>query len=255
MNSPLKWAGGKRWQVDMIAALWDRYDAEDHRLVEPFCGGCSIALGIGTDTALLNDTNPWLINFWQELQTAGAIDVADLPDTYYRNRERFNALTLPKDALDAARLFWYLNQRSFNGLWRVNKDGLFNTPARPGGLKPPVPNCYLEVEAGWHFTCADFELIELQDGDFVYADPPYDDGFTSYGGTRFDWEDQIRLAMWLSTHNGPVVIMNKATPRVQQLYLSLGFQIELIDAPQRMHHSRGRSGDVLEVMATNSVIR
>jgi hypothetical protein len=58
--------------------------------------------------------------------------------------------------------------------------------------------------------------------------------------------------MWLSVHDGPVIAMNKGTRRMIHLYESLGFSIELIDAPQRMRHAQGKSGETLEMMATKS---
>src|ERR1041384_6836000 len=63
---PLKWAGGKRWQIPRLLAYWG---SEQHRtLVEPFCGGLAVALGLMPTRALLNDINPHLINFYEWLK-------------------------------------------------------------------------------------------------------------------------------------------------------------------------------------------
>lgn len=56
LTPPLKWAGGKRWLVPRLARLWLPYSA-NHRLVEPFVGGMSVALGLQPRQALLNDVN------------------------------------------------------------------------------------------------------------------------------------------------------------------------------------------------------
>src|SRR5437879_13449869 len=59
---PLKWAGGKRWQLPHVRKFWE---GESHRrLVEPFCGGLAVALGLKPQRALLNDINPHLFNFY-----------------------------------------------------------------------------------------------------------------------------------------------------------------------------------------------
>ena len=62
---PLKWAGGKRWQVKHVLPYWER---PHRRLVEPFAGGLAVAFRLGPRRALLNDVNPHLINFYQWLK-------------------------------------------------------------------------------------------------------------------------------------------------------------------------------------------
>src|SRR5215510_7130262 len=64
---PLKWAGGKRWQLRYLEPLWK--PNAHRRLVEPFCGGLAVALGLKPVRALLNDVNPHLINFYGQLKT------------------------------------------------------------------------------------------------------------------------------------------------------------------------------------------
>ena len=56
LKPPLKWAGGKRWQVPYLYPLWEQHS--DCRLVEPFCGGLAVTLGLRPKQALLNDVNP-----------------------------------------------------------------------------------------------------------------------------------------------------------------------------------------------------
>src|SRR5262245_35357627 len=50
LRPPLKWAGGKRWQVQHLRKYWDAY--KNRRLVEPFCGGLAVTLGLNPDAAL-----------------------------------------------------------------------------------------------------------------------------------------------------------------------------------------------------------
>jgi len=68
VRPPLKWAGGKRWQVLHLRPFWEPESAR--RLVEPFCGGLAVALGLRPERALLNDVNPHLINFYRHLKPA-----------------------------------------------------------------------------------------------------------------------------------------------------------------------------------------
>src|SRR5581483_7002706 len=66
IRPPLKWAGGKRWQVPHLKPLWESHS--HRRLVEPFCGGLAVTLGLMPERALLNDANPHLINFYSWLR-------------------------------------------------------------------------------------------------------------------------------------------------------------------------------------------
>src|ERR1043166_8858989 len=92
LRPPLKWAGGKRWQVPHIRPLWKPH--AHRRLVEPFCGGLAVALGLLPERALLNDANPHLINFYRwlkkGLQTNLEMENRERP--FYRHRTRFNEL-------------------------------------------------------------------------------------------------------------------------------------------------------------------
>src|SRR2546421_12018514 len=89
---PLKWAGGKRWQIPHLRQYWER---EHHRrLVEPFCGGLAVALGLMPKRALLNDANPHLINFYAWLKRGLRIsyEMRYYEALFYRNGARFNEL-------------------------------------------------------------------------------------------------------------------------------------------------------------------
>src|SRR5437773_11899975 len=63
---PLKWAGGKRWQLPYLRPLWENHT--ERRLVEPFCGGLAVTLGLQPSRALLNDANTHVIDFYQWLK-------------------------------------------------------------------------------------------------------------------------------------------------------------------------------------------
>lgn len=93
---------------------------------------------------------------------------------------------------------------------------------------------YREAFRGWMFTCMDFEQLELEPHDFVYADPPYDVQFTQYSKGGFDWDEQQRAAEWLSGHKGPVILSNQATPRIVKLYRDLRFDLTFLNAPRRI---------------------
>jgi DNA adenine methylase len=256
LRPPLKWAGGKRWQIPHLRPLWRAHSRS--RLVEPFCGGLSVALGLKPGTALLNDANPHLVNFYVWLQRGLSIRLPMENDEqlFYRHRARFNDLLANGDGQseEAAALFYYLNRTGFNGLCRFNRSGLFNVPfgryTRIRYTRDFTP--YRQALSGWTFTSADVEALPLCPGDFVYADPPYDVQFTQYAKSGFTWRDQERTAQWLSGHDGPVIVVNQATERTERLYRSLGFDVRFLKAPRRISCTGDRT-PAREIMGTRNL--
>jgi DNA adenine methylase len=256
MAPPLKWAGGKRWLVPILAPLWARY--RDRRLVEPFCGGLAVALGLRPTLAMLNDINGAVIHFYRHLQAGLDIDIPMENDDalYYAHRARFNTLIQSGagDSREAASLFYYLNRTGYNGLCRFNSRGEFNVPfgkyktiRYERDFEP-----YRSILAAWTFTIGAFERIELHTGDFVYADPPYDVEFVHYAKEPFGWAEQVRLVDWLLAHDGPVALSNQATPRIVALYEKAGFSLMFMDAPRRIN-STGDRTPAREVLALRGI--
>ena len=256
LRPPLKWAGGKRWQVPHLRPLWEAHRRS--RLVEPFCGGLAVTLGLLPERALLNDANPHLINFYRWLQKGLKTDLKmeNNERLFYRQRTHFNELVASgqEDTAEGAALFYYLNRTGFNGLCRFNSKGEFNVPfgryVRIGYTHDFTP--YKDAFHDWTFTDADFESIRLARTDFVYADPPYDVEFTTYSKGGFSWDDQVRTAEWLARHKGPVILVNQATPRIRELYGNLGYGIGLLDAPRRISCNGDRT-PAQEILATRNV--
>lgn len=256
LRPPLKWAGGKRWQVPHLRPLWKAHSRS--RLVEPFCGGLAVAFGLKPSTALLNDANEHLVNFYGWLQRGLSIKIPMENDEalFYRHRDRFNSLLAAGDGQseEAAALFYYLNRTGFNGLCRFNRRGLFNVPfgryARIRYTRDFL--LYREALADWTFTSGDVEALPLRPGDFVYADPPYDVQFTQYATSGFTWRDQERTARWLARHDGPVILVNQATDRMERLYRSLGFDVRFLKAPRRISCTGDRT-PAREIIGTRNL--
>ena len=252
---PLKWAGGKRWLVPTLKDVLRGRPFQ--RLVEPFVGGMAVTLALAPRRALLSDANPHLINFYQWLQRGLNIERARVPlendsTVYYANRSRFNSLVNGggHSSEEAAALFYYLNRTAFNGLCRFNRRGEFNVPFgkyRSISYRRDFAG-YNEALAPYIFRSGDFSDVSVRDGDFVYADPPYDVEFTSYSSDGFGWPDQVRLAEWLARQEAPVIASNQATVRVIELYGDLGFAVKTLTAPRRISCD-GNRDDALEILA------
>jgi DNA adenine methylase len=257
MSPPLKWAGGKRWQVAHLLPLWKPH--AKRRLVEPFAGGLAVTLGLSPERALLNDVNPHLVNFYRWLKKGLVInlEMANDEDLFYRHRDRFNDLVKHGhgDSADSAALFYYLNRTGYNGLCRFNAKGGFNVPF--GSYKTITYTrdftAYRDVFEDWHFTLGDFEAIPLEPGDFVYADPPYDVDFTAYSRGGFSWDDQVRTAEWLAKHKGPVILVNQATDRIEELYRKLGYDVRFLQARRNINSKGSGRKPVNEILGTRNL--
>jgi DNA adenine methylase len=253
---PLKWAGGKRWQLPHLMPLWAPH--RHRRLVEPFCGGLAVTLGLSPRRSILNDINPHLISFYSWLRRGLTITIPLENDeaVFYAHRKRFNELLAAGQgtSAEAASLFYFLNRTGFNGLCRFNRSGEFNVPFGSHSKISYTRDFerYRAPFADWDFTAGDFEEIPLERTDFVYADPPYDVDFRQYSQGGFPWEDQERAARWLARHRGPVILVNQATKRIASLYQALGYSIGFLDAPRRISCTGDRT-PAREVVATRNL--
>lgn len=218
----------------------------------------SIALGFQPQRAYLADINEHLINFHQWLQRGLVAEVEFIHEetAFYEVRTRFNDLIRQQQQLsaEAASLFYYLNRTCFNGLCRFNKKNEFNVPF---GRYKTINytrdfTAYQAPLAAWQVVHHSFEHTPVQEGDFVYADPPYDTPFSQYAKEDFTWADQEKLARWLSSFGGPVVATNQATPRILELYQDAGFQIQILAAPRRISCTGDRT-PAQEILATKNL--
>jgi DNA adenine methylase len=217
--------------------------------VEPFVGGMAVALGLMPEAAYLSDINPHLINFYRHLQEGLIVGervrkLMDAPpeereEYFYEARRLFNKVIAEgSDNRLAAELFYYLNRTCFNGLCRFNNKGEFNVPfgryKTINYIKDFTPHKSLLDSRSWDIKPGSYENIEIQENDFVYADPPYHVEFTKYAKEDFTLTHQEELADWLSRLDVPVVASNQATERMKALYQSRGFHVETLPAPRRI---------------------
>ena len=135
--------------------------------------------------------------------------------------------------------FLYLIATSFNGIYRVNKQGKYNVPY---GKKEVTLNCQRIFDVGSklngvNITCQDFAAIQpnLVAGDLVFLDPPYtvskeDTGIVGYNSTWISLDDQRRLAQLIDHINnvGAYYIMtNAAHPTILEIFEGRGRMITL----------------------------
>jgi DNA adenine methylase len=200
----LRWAGSKRKLVPKLLPFWG---ASHSRYVEPFAGSAALFYAIAPKRALLSDINSELIQALSIVRDhpAEVYNRLKALPTGKRSYYRLRALsTSEMSEVSKAARFLFLNRFCFNGLYRTNLAGSFNVPYSPSGTGG-VPAWYQFHASARQLQSAvirqgDFAHIlseEVQDGDFVYLDPPYAVAnrriFRQYGPQTFGLDDLERL--------------------------------------------------------------
>ena len=131
----LKWAGGKS---QLLGEILPRMPKNFNKYIEPFFGSGAVYFAIAPHRAVIADSNPELINLYKAIATDVEKIIAIL-SSYENTKERFYTVRAidwkEMDQLEAAARTIYLNKTCFNGLYRVNRKGLYNVP--PGKYKNP----------------------------------------------------------------------------------------------------------------------
>lgn len=266
----LKWAGGKYGQPTIYTRITELYTPfrNTHLWIEPFCGALGLTHRIQPANALLSDSNHHLIRFHKAIQRNVDFSYQTwmVGTPYNELRALLNDQITGVDKLADpcfAACFYQVNRRSFNGLWRLNKQGLFNVPEGRNSKKEPIVapfpdvNPYAELMQRWLFKCCDWQhqlAIEWngkpanQEPRFIVCDPPYDDGFVAYTDVSFSWWRQAQLAEWAAASPHPVILLNKATDRIVALYEKMNFTVEVVSA-RRSISCNGDRQRVDEVIA------
>lgn len=271
MSPFVKWAGGK---TQLFDKLKERAPAAFGTYYEPFVGGGAFLLGLQPGRAVINDVNEQLLNTYVQLKidaeaviaAVGTYDAAVCEADYYRSvREAYNRKIAARelDAECAAMMIW-INKHCFNGLYRVNSQGLFNVPYnnKNGGSSIDAENLRaigryfrereIEIRRGdFEAACAD-----VKSGDFVYFDSPYvpvseTANFTAYAKDGFSPCDHRRLAELfrrLDSMGVYVMLSNHDVPLVRELYR--GFSIEAVDVRRSINRDASKRVGK-EVIITN----
>ncbi|SHJ93034.1 DNA adenine methylase [Paramaledivibacter caminithermalis] len=266
----LKWVGGKR---QLLPEIRKYVPKKITTYCEPFVGGGAVLFDIQPEKAIINDINSELINLYEVIRDDVDLLINDLKkhkneqDYFYKVREMdrdsdvYNNMT----KIERASRIHYLNKTCYNGLFRVNQAGQFNSPF--GRYKNP--NIINEItlkavskyfnDANITFKCGDFEksIKGIRKGSFVYFDPPYDpvsdsSNFTGYAKGGFGRSEQVRLKKLCDKLNNrgiKFLLSNSATDFIMDLYKD--YNIEIIKAKRAINSNGKKRGEVDEVLVRN----
>ena len=270
MAPVLKWVGGKRQLLETIAPLIPKRIGT---YCEPFLGGGAVLFSLQPSRAIVNDLNGDLITVYEVIRDDVDALIASLeqhintPEYFYsvrdldRDKEVYKSLSKTEKA---SRLI-YLNKTCYNGLFRVNSSGEFNSPfghyKNPNIVNEPVLRAVSKYFNSSRITFyhEDFEsvLSKLKKGAFVYLDPPYDPvsdtaSFTGYNKGGFDRSEQIRLKACcdeLTNRGIRFLLSNSSTNFIKDLYT--GYKIDIVQAKRAINSDATKRGAIEEVLIRN----
>lgn len=288
----LKWAGGKGQLLSQIQELYPFEDMKIKRYAEPFIGGGAVLFDILSkyelDEVYISDINAELINTYRAIRDDVdglinflkpmeekfiPIEIEERKEYFYKQRDRFNELKgMENNNVDfeKAALMIFLNKTCFNGLYRVNKKGLFNVPM--GGYKKPIICDEKNLRAvserlqNVNIVHGDYKQSEsfIDSNTFVYFDPPYrpiteSASFTAYTEYDFNDKEQIELAEFVNKINdkGAKIVVSNSDPKntdenddfFDEIYSS--HSIKRVDASRMINSNGAKRGKIKELLISN----
>lgn len=286
----LKWAGGKGQLLEKIERYYPFEKNSINKYAEPFVGGGAVLFDIlnkfNLEEIYISDVNSCLINTYiiirDELdfliENLVKIESEYIPlnennrkKYYLKKRLDFNELIIDeKYNVDMASLMIFLNKTCFNGLYRVNRKGLFNVPH--GKYKNPKildkKNLKIVSEKLQKVKIFNEDFIKseifIDEKTFVYLDPPYKPlsltaNFISYSQKIFDDNSQIELASYIKriAKKGAKFLLSNSDPKntdkndefFDNLYSD--FTINRVKATRMINSQASNRGEIKELLISN----
>lgn len=270
----LKWVGGKRQLLKEILPL---IPADISTYYEPFVGGAAVLFALQPKKAIINDYNIELINVYRVIMDNpdNLIEILEkheknnCSEYFYKIREvdRTSEYKNLTDVERAARII-YLNKTCFNGLYRVNQAGQFNSPygkyKNPNIVNSPVIKALHDYLSNNNITITSgdykepLKKIRANTKSFVYLDPPYyplssSSSFTGYTDNGFGEEQQIELkneCLKLNRKGIKFLLSNSSCEFIEELYKD-DFNIKVIKAKRVLNSDGNKRGEIDELLISN----
>jgi DNA adenine methylase len=272
----VKWAGGKS---QLLSELDSMIPTKFNRYFEPFLGGGAMFFHLISDrntrfSTYLSDINEELITAYKVVKN----NVSELIQILKRHRTEYNRNPSkyyyklrdeikPRTEIDRTARFIALNKTCFNGLYRVNRSGIFNVPM--GRYKNPlicdasnlenISKAFRYSKAAINVNDYKSALLKAEKDDFIYLDPPYHPtsrtaNFTSYSDSGFGDDDQLELSEIFAELNDKkckVLLSNSDTPLIRKLYSDFSSRIKEVNVSRVINCKASRRLGHKELLISN----
>lgn len=260
----LRWAGGKKWLLPYLHQFVDmrKYKA----YYEPFLGGGSVFFELNPCAkAFLSDANEDLINTYKCVKD-NPREVWSILSTYRNNEQEYYRIRsqAPTSNIERAARFIYLNHTSYNGLYRVNREGKYNVPYGKRKNAPYSQDGILSASEKLRnavLSSSDFadHLKTVDKYDLVYLDPPYvvtkeENCFIRYNKHLFSIEDQERLSSSIDKikNAGAFYILSNAKHEtIREIFEKKDDTIIILNRNSLIGGSKAYRGRMEEYLFTN----
>lgn len=287
----IKWVGGKTQLIEQLDALLpsDFGSWNDVTYIEPFVGGGAMLFHMlqkypNIQHAIINDINSDLTTCYKTvrdnpkelIESMQDIEKAYLTlsseearkDFFMAVRNRYNEKNL--EPIENTTKFFFLNRTCFNGLYRVNKKGLFNVPfgkyTNPTICNPDTIMQDSELLQRVEILNADFESTfdYAQGNTLFYFDPPYrplsdTSSFNDYAKEAFNDDAQIRLKEYCDKVNnaGYKFMLSNSDSKGKNEednffdHLYRTYKIERVLASRNINSNPSKRGKLTEILVHN----
>ncbi len=282
----VKWVGGKTQLIDQLEALlpadFDKW--ENVTYIEPFVGGGAMLFYMlqahpNIKLAIINDINEDLTTCYKVVKNnpdALVESLKEIQKEYYslnteefrrqyflQMRDEFNTKML--EPIRNTALFFFLNRTCFNGLYRVNKSGLFNVPF--GKYETPTICDQVTIYADSKLL----QNVEILTGDYqqtlekatgntlFYFDPPYrplskTSSFNDYVKEPFNDFAQRRLKEFCDQVQMAGYKFMLSNSDCKDMFfddLYLQYNIERVWASRNVNANASKRGKLQEILVRN----
>ena len=282
----VKWVGGKTQLIDQLEALlpadFDKW--ENVTYIEPFVGGGAMLFYMlqthsNIKSAIINDINTDLTTCYKVVRDKPSELVSSLKeiqseyyalpdelarkDFFLQRREEFNTKAL--DSIRNTTLFFFLNRTCFNGLYRVNKSGLFNVPfgryETPMICDPATIYADSKLLQNVEILTGDYQqtLAKAKGNTLFYFDPPYrplnnTSSFNDYDKEAFNDLAQKRLKVFcdqVADAGYKFMLSNSDCPDMFFDDLYLQYVIDRVWASRNVNANASKRGKLQEILVHN----
>jgi DNA adenine methylase len=226
----IRWAGGKRWLLKHLETMIDINKYNTYH--EPFIGGGSVFFKFLPKNSFISDSNEWLIETYNSIKE-NPNEVIKYLEKFKKDKENYYKIRKINysNQFKRSAQFIYLNQMSFNGIFRVNLSGKYNVPY---GNREHYNFDYENIISvssalqNTQISHSEFSktIDNVKKGDLVFLDPPYTithnlNGFVQYNQKIFSLEDQYKLAEMIQEikrKEAFYILTNAAHKKVKEIF-------------------------------------
>lgn len=260
----IRWAGGKTWLIPHLNKIIG--DLQYRNYYEPFLGGAAIFFALNPPHhAYLSDINSELIDTYKAIRD-NPEEIIMIFEQYQNTEQDYYYIRLqePKGPIERAARFIYLNQTSYNGLYRVNRQGRYNVPygfRENWNYNSDRLRIVSKKLQKVKLSCEDFakRKYSIKQYDLAFLDPPYtvshnNNGFIQYNQNLFSLEDQYRLSNYIDfikRKGAYYVLTNAAHPIIREIFEKEKDRLILLDRYSLIGGKLAKRQKVTEYIFTN----